>query len=109
MNMRSIFPGALLALAGLFVYWFGRQGDWTALILFALPPLAFGFLAGIRPRQAAFWAGVFALMWFSHGIMVAWSRPADRGLALIEIVLALAVIFSANWGALQSRFMRKRH
>lgn len=107
MNSRSIFPGALLALAGLFVYWFGRQADWTAMLLFALPPLVFGFLAGVRPRMAQFWAGVFALMWFAHGIMVAWSRPAERTLAWIEILLALAVIFSANWTALRARRSRK--
>lgn len=106
--MRSLLPGALLALAGLYVYWFGRQGDWTAMIVFASPPLLFGFLAGVKPYPAGFWAGACALSWFSHGVMVAWSRPGERTLAWAEIVLALVVIFSANWNGLRSRLRRKQ-
>ena len=36
---------------------------------------------------AAFWAGVFGLFWFSHGVMLAYSNPAVRAYAWVEIVL----------------------
>ena len=48
------------------------------------------------------------LFWFSHGVMVAWSRPLEAGLATIEIVLALVVIFAASLPGLRARFGGRR-
>jgi len=100
---------ALLALAALYAAWFWPGPDrWAALGLFALPPLAMGawLLRGDAPRLR-FWAGVFALAWFSHGVMVAWSRPAERGFALAAVALALAVVLAANLPGLRARFARR--
>ena len=47
-------------------------------------------------RTASFWAGVAALAWFSHGVMVAWSRAGERGYALAEVALALVIVFAAS-------------
>lgn len=102
--------GALLALAALYAAWFWPDADrWAALVLFALPPLAMGawLLRGDAPRLR-FWAGVFALAWFSHGVMVAWSRPDERAFALVGVALALAVVFAANLPGLRARFARRR-
>jgi uncharacterized membrane protein len=99
----------LLALAALYSAWFWPDAHrWPALGLFALPPLAMGIrlLRGDAPRLR-FWAGVFALGWFSHGVMVAWSRPEERGFALAEVALALAVVFAANLPGLRARFGRR--
>lgn len=99
----------LLALAALYAAWFWPDADrWAALALFALPPLAMGIrlLRGDAPRLR-FWAGVFALAWFSHGVMVAWSRPGERGFALAGVALALAVVFAANLPGLRARFGRR--
>jgi uncharacterized membrane protein len=54
--------------------------------------------------KAAFWSGVLGLFWFSHGVMVAWSRPAEGGYAWGEIVLALVVVMAASWPGLRARF-----
>lgn len=100
---------ALLALTALYAWWFGAQPDpWVALVVFALPPawLAAGVLR--RWRTAGYWAGVLALAWFCHGVMVAWTRPPERALALIEVVLALVVVFAANMPGLRARFGKKR-
>jgi uncharacterized membrane protein len=99
---------ALFALAALYSAWFWSDADrWPALAVFALPPLAMGawLLRGDAPKLR-FWAGVFALAWFSHGVMVAWSRPDERGFALAAVALALAVVFAANLPGLRARFGR---
>lgn len=100
---------ALLALTALYAWWFGAQPEpWVTLAVFALPPawLAIGVLR--RWRTTAYWAGVLALAWFSHGVMVAWTRPPERIFALIEVGLALVVVFSANMPGLRARFGSKR-
>ena len=98
---------ALFALAGLYVFWFAAN-PWPALLVFAAPPLLLAVMAWNGSGRAAFWAAVLALFWFSHGVMVAWTRPLESGLASIEIVLALVVIFAASWPGLRGRFS-KRH
>ena len=65
-------------------------------------------LVSVGGQKPAFWAGLFSLGWFSHGVMVAWSRPDHRELALIEIVLALVVFAGATLPGLQARFGGRR-
>jgi uncharacterized membrane protein len=105
---RIVLVGALLGLAALYALWF-REDDHriAALLVWVLPPLllAVGVLA--RRATARFWAGVFALCWFSHGVMTAWAQAEHRGLALIEIALALLVVFASNAPGLRARFGRK--
>ncbi len=103
MSARVVLACALLALAALYGAWF-RDAGAVALAIFVLPPLLLAALLRIRPRAAGFWAGVLALLWFSHGVMAAWSRPPERGFAVAEVALALAVIFAANFSALRARF-----
>ncbi|WP_133000710.1 DUF2069 domain-containing protein [Luteimonas arsenica] len=102
---RRLLAALLLALAALFAAWFAGDARYLqALALFALPPLllAIGVLA--RRRTAAFWAGVLALGWFCHGVMLAWERSEGRGYALGEVALALGIIAAANWPGLSARF-----
>ena len=103
MTARALLACALLALAALYAAWFSSAGV-VPLAVFALPPMLLALLLRFRPRAAAFLAGVLALLWFSHGVMAAWSRPPERGFALAGIALALAVIFAANFAALRARF-----
>jgi len=96
---------ALFALGALYACWFGREAQWVAVAVFALPPLALAvaLLRGGGPR-VGFWAGVLALMWFSHGVMVAWTRVPERGFALAAVVLALAIVLAASLPGLRARF-----
>ncbi|MUV13911.1 DUF2069 domain-containing protein [Noviluteimonas gilva] len=105
-STRVLLAG-LFGLVALFVFWFLHEG-WHAVAWFAGPPLllaAFNWKGGQKP---AFWAGLFALGWFSHGVMIAWSQPANRELALIEIVLALVVFAGATLPGLLARFGGRR-
>lgn len=102
--MPTIVSIALLSLAVLYLAWFRddpqRLASW---LVFALPPLLLGSIAWRSPL-ARFWAAVFALGWFSHGVMSAWTQPAHRGFAAGEIGLALLVIGAASWNGLRARF-----
>jgi uncharacterized membrane protein len=106
---RVVLALALGALVLLFAAWFrGDPRYLGALAVFALPPLLLliGVLRG--GARAAFWSGVLGLFWFCHGVMLAWERAAERGYALVEIVLALAIVLAASWPGLRARFGRDR-
>ena len=104
---RRVLITALIALTGLYLMWFGAMpSPWATLLVFALPPGALAMSALRGWRQAGFWAGVLALGWFSHGIMVAWTRAPERLFAIAEIVLALVIVFAASYPGIRSRFRR---
>ena len=99
---------ALLALAALYAAWFWHDRyAIAALLVFALPPLLLGVPAWRGWSRAGLSAGLMALLWFSHGVMVAWTRPADRAFAAAEILLTLVIIGIASLPGLRARF-RKR-
>ncbi|HVR81304.1 MAG TPA: DUF2069 domain-containing protein, partial [Luteimonas sp.] len=81
---RKLLAVLLAALALLYAAWFGRQTQWVALAVFALPPLWLAIASLLGALRSGFWAGLLALLWFSHGVMVAWTRPPERGFALAE-------------------------
>jgi len=100
-----LLVASLLLLAALFGAWFhDAPARWIALAVFALPPLLLAVARWRGYRRAAFWSGVLALAWFSHGVMVAWTRPGERWFALAEIVLALVVVVASSWPGLHARF-----
>lgn len=105
---RTVLLLALMGLAALFAGWFindnaaGHPAGVHRAAAGAGLPLRLGW------RKAGFWASVLALGWFSHGVMSAWSHPETRWLALIEIALALLVIFSASLPGLRARFGKRR-
>lgn len=107
MTRSPALAAALLALAALYALWFGRTTEWFAVAFFALPPLALAISAWRGRRNAGFWSGVLALLWFSHGVMVAWSRPVDRGFALLATLLSVAIIIAANQAGLRARFGKR--
>ncbi|MGY0634253.1 DUF2069 domain-containing protein [Luteimonas sp. A478] len=107
-TLRIVHAATLIALAGLFALWYlGRGHMATALVVFIGPPLLLGVGVLAGSRLATFWSGVAGLLWFSHGVMEAWSTPGYRLLAIIEILLAVAIILLASWPGLAAR-QRKR-
>ena len=109
MSMARPLALVLFALAVLYAAWFAQDKHReAALLVFAAPPLVLGLLAWRGWPRAAFVAGLFALAWFSHGVMVAWTRPPERLLAWLEIALSLLVIGASSWPGLQARFGGRR-
>ena len=104
---RGALVASLAALALSYACWFLPREP-VALLVFGLPPALLGFAAWRGSARAAFFAGVLALLWFSHGVMVAWTRPPERTFAWGEIVLALAVVWFASAPGLRARFARRR-
>ncbi|SEK60353.1 Predicted membrane protein [Pseudoxanthomonas sp. GM95] len=106
---RPLLAIGLLALSALFGWWFRDDRHYLAtLLVFTLPPLVLAIGARLGSRLAAFWTGVLGLGWFSHGVMTAWTHPEVRLYGWIELVLALTVIFAANWTGLRAKLGRKR-
>lgn len=113
MIARRIAATAILALVALALLWHlwwlrpERVPAWFAALLHAAPMLPAAVLVLLRKRSAAFWGALGALITFSHGVMEAWTAPAARIPALIEVVLSLAVVLGASWNGFLHRFGKK--
>ena len=98
---------ALLALGLVYAAWFARGGEWIALAVFALPPWLLALRLPRGGANVAFWAGMLALLWFAHGVMVAWTRIPERGFALAAVLLAVVIVLAASVPGLRARFARR--
>lgn len=109
MSGQRYLAAALGALAALFVGWSATRTDPLAgLLVFALPPALLAITALLGWRRAGFTAAVLALLWFSHGVMLAWAEPAQRLFALSEAALALLVVHAACLPGIRARRERRR-
>lgn len=104
-SARAVLLVSLLALVALYGFWFQQKP--VALAVFALPVALLAIAVGAQRRTAGFWSALFALLWFSHGVMVAWTRAPERGFALLELALAVVVVFAASIPGMQSRFAKR--
>ena len=105
---RLVLAGLLQLLAVLYAVWFYGDRQYTlALLVFALPPVLLMIGVMARRRTAAFLAGVFALFWFSHVVMVAWADPVKAPFAWGGIVLSIAIVIATSWPAFAKRFGNK--
>ena len=104
---HRVLLAALLALLALYALWFKTQP--VALAVFASPVAMLALSVALRLRTAGFWSALFALLWFSHGVMVAWTRAPERGFALLEVALAVTVVFAASVPGMRARFSKRPH
>ncbi|MGH8163440.1 MAG: DUF2069 domain-containing protein [Rhodanobacteraceae bacterium] len=72
-------------------------------LLIALLPLALPLLAWRRPSRALLLAAIVSLFYFCHGVAEAWSSRPERGLAIVEVILALALIGAVGWAGRRKR------
>lgn len=104
--IRAGLTACLVALVVLYLLWF--HGTGLALVLFALPPAVLALLLWLGRKRTALVAGIVAMAWFAHGVMVVWTRPPERLFALIELALALAVVGLVGLPGLRARKLAKQ-
>lgn len=103
---------ATVALAALQFAWHGWLAPpvsvepWLLAAVFASPLLPALWLLARRHARAPLVGALAALLYFCHGVMIAWAAPAERGLALVETALATVLIVAASWDGLRRRFSR---
>ena len=105
---------AILGLFALQLAWHGalappvHAAPWVMVLFFSLPILPALVLVLLRHRRAGFWGALAALLYFSHGVMAAWSSPEVRGLALAQVALSALLVVAASWDGMRARFKRRR-
>lgn len=108
-----ITPLAIFALLALQLAWHAwldpprEAHPWLMAAFFSLPILPAALLVLLRHRRAGFWGALAALLYFSHGVMAAWSSPGVLGLALAQAGLSALLVVTASWDGMRARF-RKR-
>ncbi|KFN43333.1 DUF2069 domain-containing protein [Arenimonas oryziterrae] len=85
-----------------------RADRFVVAALFSLPILPAATLVLLRHRQAAYWGGIAALLYFSHGIMETWSAPGAWPLGLTEAALSVWVVVAGSWEGMQARFNKPK-
>jgi uncharacterized membrane protein len=91
---------ALIALQLLWHGWLAppqTMPTWLVLAITVIP-LLLPLLAIRDLRRALLWVGILSLFYFCHGVSEAWSSPAERWLAILEIVLTLLLIAALGAG-----------
>ena len=109
---RWVATLAIVAMTALQVAWHGwlappaSMSPWLLAAVFVLPLLPAWVALARRSPRAPFWGALAALLYFCHGVMIAWAAPAERTLGLVETALAAALIVAASWDGLRGRFAR---
>lgn len=111
MNATRFGVIAWAALVLLQIIWYAwlappANGNIELALMLTLPPLILPLLALRRSlKRALLWVGIISLAYFCHGVVAAWSIPAVRLPALIEV--ALCVVLIGTLGSI-SRNEKKR-
>lgn len=101
---------ALLALQWLWHGWLlppERVQPWLVALLFSLPILPAAILVALAHRQAGYWGGIAALLYFCHGISESWTVPGAWPLGLAEAALSIWVIVAGSWEGMRARLGKK--
>jgi uncharacterized membrane protein len=77
----------------------------TGLAIAPIMPAA--LLALFRRPSAVFWGGVAALLYFCHAVSELWTVPEIWPMALVELLLALWIIFAGNWDGLKAKLFKR--
>ncbi len=95
---------ALLAMIALQLIWhawlFPSQDHEPSMLVLTVGPMLLSLWTGWgNPRRGVLVGGIFCLAYFAHGVTSAYSEPASRFLALLEIALTLVIIGASGWDA----------
>ena len=111
---KRVAAAAILALFALHLAWRlwwvppTQAAPWAMALYFSLPILPAVVLVLLRHPKAGFWGALAALLYFCHGVMLAWSEPAVRTLGLAEALMSAVLVVAASWDGMRGRFAAKR-
>lgn len=72
---------------------YGSQNIWLAII--ACLPLLIPVIGLVRMKyRSMIWGGLLLMLYFTIGIMEAWSNPPQRLPALVQVTLAIFYLFA---------------
>ena len=103
MSAQRVGGFALLGLIVLQIVWhawlFPPQFTPLLLVLAVtlLPLLPAALTYPRNPRRGLLLAGIVCLFYFCHGVAEAYSTPAERWLAIAEVVLSIVIIGVLGW------------
>jgi uncharacterized membrane protein len=112
-TLRRLSLGCLVAMPVLLAAWYGWWFPPAALppglvLAVALAPAALALLAcAYELRFGLLLGGIFALFYFSHGVMEAWALPAERLPALLLALLSSAQIVLLGAAAVADQRARR--
>lgn len=61
----------------------------------------------VSPSVRGFLGGVAALLYFCHAITELWTVPDTWPMSLVELLLALWIIFTGNWDGLRVKLLKR--
>jgi uncharacterized membrane protein len=102
---------ALLALQWLWHAWLAPQTLASPVMMaaaFSLPILPAAVLFAFGQRHAAYWGALAALLYFTHGVMLVWASPEERGLAAAQTLLSVALVLSSSWEGIRARMLKRK-
>lgn len=111
---KRLAAAAILAMLALHLAWRlwlvppTQAAPWAVALYFSLPILPAVVLVLLRHPKAGFWGALAALLYFCHGVMLAWSEPSLRALGLVEAVLSAVLVVAASWDGLLGRMAARR-
>jgi uncharacterized membrane protein len=111
--MTRLAQVSIVALMALVVAWHGflappaQSSPWAMAAFFGAPLLPAFVLVLLGHRKAGFWGALAALLYFSHGVMVAWSSPGTRMLGLLEALVSTVLVVSASWDGMRARLAKR--
>lgn len=112
-TLRRLSLACLAALPLLLVAWYGwwfppRALPVALVLAVALAPVGLALAAcAFELRFGLLIGGIFALFYFSHGVMEAWASPAERWPALLLAALSAAQIVLLGAAASAEKRLRR--
>jgi uncharacterized membrane protein len=96
---------ALWALAAMQLVWPERRAVIGVIAVLLLAPALGMWLRS--PRRGLLLGALIGLVFFSHGVMEAWSDPDSRAFGIAEAALELALVFALGWATRVEKRARK--
>ncbi len=113
LNIRRLIYISIAALIGLQIYWYSgvvsNPNAKPSILFLALFPWIVSAMLWLKnPWKGLVFAGLISLIYFCHGVILAWSEPSQRWLGLIEALLVGALCLGLGVIAILEKRQKKQ-